>query len=81
MHACEWYHVPMTTTTTTRKSGVTVLHIRNFPDDLHYDLKVEAAVSQQPLLAVVEEAVRRELDRRRRDRDRRESRSRQDPRP
>jgi plasmid stability protein len=66
----------MATTATTRKSGVTVLHIRNFPDDLHRDLKVEAAMSSQPLLAVVEEAVRRELDRRRRDRERREARGR-----
>jgi plasmid stability protein len=60
---------------------VTVLHIRNFDDDLHHELKVEAARDRTSLREVVEEAVRRELDRRERQRERQEARSRQEPKP
>jgi hypothetical protein len=61
--------------------GVSVLHVRNFPDDLHHEANVEAALDRTSLRELVIEAVQREIERRRHDRDRRQARKRQEPRP
>jgi plasmid stability protein len=50
---------------------VTVLHVRNFPDELHHEAHVEAAIDRTSLRELVIEAVRREIERRRRERDKR----------
>jgi hypothetical protein len=71
----------MSTTATTRNMGVSVLHVRNFPDDLHHEANVEAALDRTSLRELVIEAVRRELDRRRHERQRRDARERRGPRP
>jgi plasmid stability protein len=66
---------------TTRKRRMTTLQVRNFNDDLHYALKIEAARARTSLRELVEEAVRRELERREHQRERQEARGRQEPRP
>lgn len=39
-----------------------MLHIRDFPDDLHDDAKAEAAFNKEPLRALVIRAVGKERD-------------------
>jgi hypothetical protein len=48
--------------------GVSVLHVRNFPDELHHEANVEAALDRTSLRELVIEAVRREIERRRHER-------------
>lgn len=58
-----------------RKAGNRDLRIRDFPPDLHRDLKILALASGQTLREIVIEAVRREVDRLRTERIARERRA------
>jgi hypothetical protein len=53
-----------------------VMHIRDFPDNVYTDLRVEIAYAKSNLRDFVAEAVKREVARRRTERERKERRER-----